>query len=124
MNVIGKENIQDFIAWIQDMGKSVFIETTSLDNTQTPVEDFLAGGHNPTRLFVIFTVPEGKAPFLDSRTFGFPTHAPIEIQDESDTVQRPDVDSGTEGIIDIIKTVAKLAGIGLGIGLAIKLARK
>lgn len=124
MNVIGRDNIQDFLAWVQDMGPSVNVETTSLDDTATPVEEFLAGGQNPSRLFVIFTVPEGRAPFLDSRTFGFPSHAPSGIQDESDTVQRPDVESGTERLIGLLKTIVTLAGIGLGVGIAVRLARK
>ena len=92
LDVIGAANIEDFLGWVADMRGAVVVETTEVDRESTPLEDYLARGVNPSRLFVIFRVPVGRFPFLNAMQFGFPNKAPANVQASSDTVQRPDVD--------------------------------
>ena len=124
INVIGAPNIRDFIEWVADMSGAVVEETTELDNTETPLERVLAGGSNPSRLFVIFRVPEGRAPFLNAIQFGFPSKAPKEISSESDTVDRPEPEDAMRDFQRLIRSAVTMVAIGVGVGLAIKLSRK
>lgn len=62
--VLGKQKQADFDAWIRDMRGAVRVEATSL-NDQTP-----------STQFIVFRVPEGRAPFLDALYFGYPNTAP------------------------------------------------
>lgn len=124
MNVIGSENIRDFSAWVTDMGGGVVVETTSVDNTETPLESVLSGGSSPTRLFVIFNVPEGKSPFLDARTFGFPSLAPKEIQNEQDTGSRPEPQDPLGDLIRVAKGVGILVGVALAVGIVVNVAKR
>ena len=77
--VNGPGNIADFDAWIRDMQGAVRVETSSLGRRG---KDSVA--------FIIFRVPEGRAPFLNAAQFGFPNVAGPEVQSAQDVVQRPD----------------------------------
>lgn len=75
----GPENIADFDAWLRDMAGAARVETTSLGKRGSDSVEF-----------VIFNVPEGRAPFLNALQFGFPNFAGPEIRSVQDVVQRPD----------------------------------
>lgn len=65
--ILGTDKQREFDAWIADMRGAIQVEATSLNDEV------------PSTEFVIFTVPEGRSPFLDSWNFGFPNTAPPEI---------------------------------------------
>ena len=65
--ILGTDKQREFDAWVADMRGAIQIEATSLNDEV------------PSTEFVIFVVPEGRSPFLDSWTFGFPNTAPPEI---------------------------------------------
>jgi hypothetical protein len=81
INVLGVDNMRDFKDWVRDMQGGVLVEAASLDqDADPPVE------------FVIFQVPEGRAPFLNAYRFGFPNHAPASVTQSSDVEQSPKAD--------------------------------
>lgn len=76
--VLGKEKQADFASWVQDMRGAVQIESASLNDEE------------PSTEFVIFRVPDGRYPFLNSWEFGFPNTAPAwvtSLQDVEKTVE-------------------------------------
>jgi hypothetical protein len=77
--VSGPGNIADFDAWITDMRGAVRVETASLEQRGSA-----------SSAFIIFRVPEGRAPFLNAEQFGFPNFAGPEITSRADVVQRPE----------------------------------
>jgi hypothetical protein len=77
--VNGPANIADFDQWLRDMAGAARVETTSL----------LQRGAQSSQ-FVIFNVPEGRAPFLSALQFGFPNFAGPEIRSAQDVTDRPD----------------------------------
>jgi hypothetical protein len=77
--VNGPGNIADFDAWLRDMQGAARVETSSLGRRGS---DSVA--------FIIFNVPEGRAPFLNAAQFGFPNFAGPEVHSVQDVVQRPD----------------------------------
>jgi hypothetical protein len=77
--VNGPDNIRDFDAWLRDMAGAARVETTSLGKRGSASVEF-----------VIFNVPEGRAPFLNAEQFGFPNFAGPEITSVQDVIDRPD----------------------------------
>jgi hypothetical protein len=75
--VLGTEKQRDFDAWIRDMRGAVTVESTSLND------------EDPSTEFVIFNVPEGRAPFLNAWEFGYPNTAPPEITSLQDVEKSP-----------------------------------
>lgn len=76
--VLGTEKQRNFDAWVRDMRGAVQVEATSLNDEE------------PSTEFVIFNVPEGRAPFLNAWEFGYPNTAPPEVTSLTDVEQRPD----------------------------------
>jgi hypothetical protein len=110
ISVLGPENIRDFDQWIRDMVGGVRVEMSSLDKEAKPI-----------RLFVIFNVPPGRAPFLNGALFGLPNFAPAEVQSSQDVEQAPIVLEPAEqisdffgGLADTAAETAKAAAGGLG----------
>jgi hypothetical protein len=77
--VNGPGNIADFDNWLRDMAGAARVETTSL-----------ARRGSASAQFIIFRVPDGRAPFLNAEQFGFPNVAGPEIQSVQDVIDRPD----------------------------------
>jgi hypothetical protein len=77
--VNGPGNIADFDVWLRDMQGAARVETSSLGRRG-----------NDSVAFIIFNVPEGRAPFLNAAQFGFPNFAGPEVQSAQDVVQRTD----------------------------------
>lgn len=77
MTITGPLAIGDFDAWVQDMAGAVRVETSELS-------------HNGSQQFVIFRVPEGRAPFLDAGKFGFPNVAEPSVKSADDVEQLPE----------------------------------
>lgn len=116
LTVLGP-NIPDFDQWVRDMQGGVRVEASSLDLDASPVH-----------LFVIFNVPPGRAPFLNAPLFGFPNHAPPNVQSVQDVEQAPIIKGPIEeledfgrGLVDDAKSTATLFGLGL---LALAFAKK
>lgn len=110
ISVLGEHNIRDFDHWIKDMAGGVRVEHSSLDQDAKPIH-----------LFVIFRVPEGRAPFLNGAMFGAPNHAPPEVQSVQDVEQSPIILEPAEqisdffgGLADAAAETAKAAAGGLG----------
>lgn len=63
---------------------------------------------NPPRLFVIFSVPKGVNNFnlegvwFPTTQLGFPTIADSNVQSSDDTVQRPEVTKGIDGLLQTL----------------------
>jgi hypothetical protein len=68
ITIQGAGLIRDFDTWLREMRGAVRVQTSSLDQS----------GPQPLA-FVIFNVPEGRAPFLNAQQFGFPNTAPPEV---------------------------------------------
>ncbi len=77
--VNGPANIADFDNWLRDMAGAARVEATSLGKRGSASVQF-----------IIFRVPEGRAPFLNAEQFGFPNFAGPEIQSVQDVIDRPD----------------------------------
>lgn len=77
--VNGPDAIRDFDAWLRDMAGAARVETTSLGKRGSASVEF-----------IIFNVPEGRAPFLNAEQFGFPNFAGPEITNVQDVIDRPD----------------------------------
>jgi len=75
-------NIADFDAWVRDMAGAVRVESSQ----------GLAG---PAQ-FVIFVVPEGRAPFFNVAQFGYPNFAGPEVHSVQDVEQSPIVPGALE----------------------------
>lgn len=73
LRVLGDDNIKDFGSWVRDMAGGVRVEENEEDTTSTP-----------RQLFTIFSVPEGRKPFLNAAQFGFPNTAPPEVKGSQD----------------------------------------
>ena len=87
ITVLG-DNIREFDSWVADMAGAVVLESSSLDRAELPHDPF--GRHTgPPAQFVIFRVPEGRAPFLNAIQFGFPSLAPPNVKDVRDVEQTP-----------------------------------
>lgn len=78
--VLGATKQGEFDQWIRDMRGAVVVETASLNDQE------------PSTQFVIFRVPEGRAPFLDSQYFGFPNFAADNVHSLEDVEQSPYAD--------------------------------
>lgn len=88
--VSGPLNVSDFDAWTRDMSGAVVVESSELSQD---------GGS----LFVIFRVPAGRAPFLDSAKFGFPNDAPPSVRTAQDVEQVPHApEPGLEAARDLL----------------------
>jgi hypothetical protein len=72
----GGANMADFNAWLRDMHGAAVVETSSLDQSTSPPNEF-----------VIFRVPEGRMPFLNAPQFGFPSFAGPEVTSRQDVIQ-------------------------------------
>ena len=79
MLINGPGNIADFGDWLRDMQGAARVETTSMGRRGSASVEF-----------VIFRVPEGRAPFLNAEQFGFPNIAGPEVQSVQDVIDRPD----------------------------------
>lgn len=117
ISVLGPANIRDFDQWVRDMQGGIQIEASSLDVDA-----------RPEHLFVIFRVPPGRAPFLNAALFGFPSHAPPNVQSVQDVEQAPIIKGPIEqiedfgrGLVDEAKGTATLFALGL---LALAFAKK
>jgi hypothetical protein len=73
LRVLGDDNIKDFSSWVRDMAGGVRVEESEEDTQSTP-----------RQLFVIFSVPQGRQPFLNAALFGFPNTAPPEVHSSAD----------------------------------------
>lgn len=73
LRVLGDDNVKDFGHWVRDMAGGVRVESSEEDTTSTP-----------RQLFVIFTVPAGRQPFLNAAQFGFPNTAPPDVHSSAD----------------------------------------
>ena len=74
--VNGPIGIRDFEEWVRDMAGAVVVEASELSQ-------------NGGSVFVIFNVPQGRAPFLDAVRFGFPNDAPPSVRTAQDVIQTP-----------------------------------
>lgn len=96
--LISQPNIRDFDDWLRDMRGAVRVEATSLDSTRGRAVQF-----------VIFTVPEGRMPFLNAEQFGFPNTAPPEITSVQDVVQLPLEKNPEDVAVDVIRKAGESA---------------
>jgi hypothetical protein len=108
IDVIGKENIDDFGAWIIEMQGAVRL-VTSTEDTES----------EPPQLWALFEVPEGRSPFLDQQKFGFPTTAPEGVKNKEDTEQGGDDDD--DGAGDVSKAIKILAVVGVALAATVGL---
>lgn len=110
--VNGPQNIADFDNWLRDMSGAVRVETSSLGKRGAQSVEF-----------VIFNVPEGRAPFLNAEQFGFPNFAGPEIRSVQDVVDRPDepldpldqINPTLRDPIDFAKEKAEQAALLIGL---------
>jgi len=100
IDVVGKENIADFGAWILEMQGAVRL-VTSQEETEA----------DPPTLWALFEVPEGRSPFIDQQKFGFPTTAPEGVSSREDTEVGPEDDD--DAASDIGKAVKVLSVVGV-----------
>lgn len=105
ITVTGPAGIEDFDRWLDEQRGSVLVESSSFTSD------------DESTLFVIFRVPEGRAPFLSAATFGFPSFAPPNVTSIQDVEQAPIVETPTlkdfgEGFGSFMR------GAGEGLGLA------
>lgn len=107
--VLGPENQEDFAHWVRDMAGAVRIEASQLDTRRKPSTEF-----------VVFNVPEGRAPFLNAAQFGFPTTAPPEVTTLQDVEQSPTVPGTLDNIEEGFKTIGR--GVELGTAALVVLA--
>jgi len=98
IDVIGKENIDDFGAWIVEMQGAVRLVNSTEDRES-----------EPPQLWALFEVPEGRSPFIDQIKFGFPTTAPEGVNNKEDTEVGPS-DEDEPG--DLSKAIKVLAFVG------------
>ena len=75
----GPANIADFDDWLRDMAGAARVETSELGRRGSASVGF-----------VIFNVPEGRAPFLNAAQFGFPNFAGPDVHSAQDVISRPD----------------------------------
>lgn len=101
IDVFGKENVDDFGAWVTEMAGAVKLETSQEDRDA-----------EPPALFAIFTVPEGRSPFMPFEKFGFPTTAPASVKSKEDTESK-DPDDEEDG--DFSKAVKVLTFVGVAL---------
>lgn len=78
MFVLGQLSIDEFGTWVRDMAGAVKVRTAEEDREASP-----------PALFVIFEVPEGRAPFLNAAQFGLPSVAPPSVQSAQDVTSVP-----------------------------------
>lgn len=110
MTIQGREEIRDFDVWLREMSGAVRVESTEFDTS----------GPKPV-LFVVFRVPEGRAPFLNALQFGFPEHAPENITSRQQVEQSPPVQSPLERAEELANQAAKGAGSVAGLALLLLL---
>lgn len=109
--VNGPGNIADFDNWLRDMAGAARVEATSLGKRGSASVQF-----------IIFRVPEGRAPFLNAEQFGFPNFAGPEIQSVQDVVDRPDeppdpldqIDPRLDDVAKFAKEKAEQAALLIG----------
>lgn len=89
--LVSSPNILDFTQWLKDMHGAVRVEASSLDQTRGRANEF-----------VIFRVPEGRAPFLNALQFGFPNFAPPEVTQRGDVVENDLNKDPDDRAVDII----------------------
>lgn len=106
ISVVGKHNIFDFDVWLREMAGAVRVETVSLDRS----------GPEPHQ-FIIFRVPEGRAPFLNAFQFGFPEFAGPEITNVQDVSQVPATPHPLDTALEAVQTATEAASKVLPIGL-------
>lgn len=127
MNVIGAENIKDFARDVKEQEGAIVVESSELDNTETPLENVLTNGVNPSSLFVIFKVPEGRAPFLNQQKYGFPTIAPVNVKTRDDTEKFPPVEPpDARDAVKVLLVIAGVLGVVgvIGVIIAVHSAKK
>lgn len=102
-----REQANDFRQWARDMAGAVEIELAEI----IPTGNFPTTGH----VFFIFTVPPGRAPFLNAVEFGFPNVAPPSIREHEDIRSPTDVslDPRTD-VIDPAVEAARAAANAAG----------
>lgn len=110
MTIQGRDEIQDFVAWIREMSGAVRVVSTETDTS----------GPKPV-LFVVFVVPEGRAPFLNALQFGFPEHAPENVTSRQQVEQSPPVQSPIERATELANKAAEGAGSVAGLAVLLLL---
>lgn len=88
------------------MSGAVRVVSTELDRS----------GPKPV-LFVVFVVPEGRAPFLNALQFGFPEFAAPDVTSRSQVEQSPPVKDPVQRATELVDKAAE--GVGFGAGLAL-----
>jgi len=105
--LVESPDIRDFDDWLRDMHGAARVETASLD----------APAGMKASQFLIFNVPAGRMPFLNSLQFGFPSFAPPNIQSRQDVIQTELVKNPEDTAADVIRKTgesAEKAAQGLG----------
>lgn len=98
--LVESPDIRDFDDWLRDMHGAARVESVSLD----------APAGQRASQFLIFNVPAGRMPFLNSLQFGFPSFAPPNIQSRQDVIQTELVKNPEDTGVDVINKAGETAG--------------
>jgi len=98
--LVESPDIRDFDDWLRDMHGAARVETASLD----------APAGMKASQFLIFNVPAGRMPFLNSLQFGFPSFAPPNIQSRQDVIQTELQKNPEDTAVDVINKAGETAG--------------